>query len=121
MFRDDERWYFISGVVLVLALTGLSVWYEVHYRKDDSWPEAIASIGQGIASAVAATITLLATLEVLGYMVLLVPNRIRVLKAQGAREADARWEAWLKRRDEAQAKGEEFNEPTPSGQNQTRK
>jgi hypothetical protein len=54
-------------------------------------------------------------------MVLLVPKRIRELKAQGAREADARWEAWLKRRDEAQAKGEEFNEPTPSGQNQTRK
>ena len=30
------------------------------------------------------------------------------------RENNAEWEAWLKRRDEAQANGQPFDEPSPS-------
>ena len=30
------------------------------------------------------------------------------------RETNAEWEAWLKRRDEAQANGQPFDEPSPS-------
>ena len=42
-------------------------------------------------------------------------------KAEGQAEGEARvskvWEAWLKRRTEAEEAGEEFNEPPPSRRN----
>ena len=49
---------------------------------------------------------------------LLIPAAVKKLKEEGRREArqevNAEWEAWLKRRDEAQANGQPFDEPTPS-------
>ena len=41
-------------------------------------------------------------------------------RQEGRRENNEEWEAWLKRRDEAQANGQPFDEPSPSqvsGQN----
>ena len=35
-------------------------------------------------------------------------------RQEGRRENNAEWEAWLKRRDEAQANGQPFDEPSPS-------
>ena len=35
-------------------------------------------------------------------------------RQEGRREKNAEWEAWLKRRDEAQANGQPFDEPSPS-------
>ena len=47
-------------------------------------------------------------------MVLFEPRRIRQLKEEGHREADAEWIAWLKRHDEALANSKPFDEPPPS-------
>ena len=65
MFRDHENRYLVISVVLVLALTGLVAWYEVAYRTMDSWPETVTSIGQGVASAIAVVVTILASVEVI--------------------------------------------------------
>ena len=65
MFRDYENRYLVISVVLVLALTGLVAWYEVAYRTMDSWPETVTSIGQGVASAIAVVVTILASVEVI--------------------------------------------------------
>ena len=65
MFRDYENRYLVISVVLVLALTGLVAWYEVAYRTMDSWPETVTSIGQGVASAIAVVVTILASMEVI--------------------------------------------------------
>ncbi len=35
--------------------------------------------------------------------------------AEGEERANQRWQAWLRRRDEAEANGLPFNEPPPSG------
>ena len=39
---------------------------------------------------------------------------LREGRQEGRRETNAEWEAWLKRRDEAQANGQQFDEPSPS-------
>jgi hypothetical protein len=35
-------------------------------------------------------------------------------RQEGRQESDAAWEAWIKRRDEAAANGQPFDEPMPS-------
>ena len=35
-------------------------------------------------------------------------------RQEGRRENNTEWDAWLKRRDEAQANGQPFDEPSPS-------
>ena len=44
---------------------------------------------------------------------LLIPAAVRKLIAEGQQKADAEWDAWLKRRDEAQTNGQPFYEPPP--------
>ena len=54
--------------------------------------------------------------EVYSYMVLYgrISRRKQQLIDQGVEQADAEWEAWLRRRDEARANNEPFDEPPPS-------
>ena len=51
-------------------------------------------------------------------MVLFAPIIKRRMEEKARREArrenNAAWDAWLKRRDEAQANGQPFDEPSPS-------
>ncbi len=55
-------------------------------------------------------------------MVLLIPAAVKKLKEQGRQqgrvegrqEERAEWEAWLQRRNEAEANNQPFNEPPPS-------
>ena len=115
MFRDHETVYLVASVILVLLLTGLAAWYEIDYRDMDSLPDTIVSIGQGVSSAVAVTLTILATAEI----GMLISEKYRARRFEEGRkverrERDAQWKAWLARRDEAAANGEAFDEPPPS-------
>ena len=47
-------------------------------------------------------------------MVLFAPILERKLINRGKEEERQRWQAWLKRRDEAQANNQPFDEPAPS-------
>ena len=144
MFRDYDLRFLIPYVILLWCLTGLVVWYEVAYRTEDSWPETVAAIGQGIGSAVSATFIIFATVEGTVYMVLAL-MRLRQLKEEseekqkearqkglqegreegikqgleeGRQEERKRWEAWLQQGEEARAAGLPFDEPPPSQENQ---
>lgn len=136
MFREYDLRYLIPYVILLLSLTGLDIWYEVAYRTEDSWPETVVSIGQGVSSAVAVTFTIFAAVEGLVYMVLAM-GRLKQLKKEseakqeealkkgleeglakgreeGRQEERRKWEAWAKRGEEARAAGQPFSEPPPS-------
>ncbi len=56
-------------------------------------------------------------------MVLLIPPAVKKLKeqgrAEGRAEERAEWEAWLMRRNEAEANNRPFDEPPPSQQSQS--
>ena len=56
---------------------------------------------------------------------LLIPAAVKKLKEEGDREArrelNAKWDAWLRRRNEAHAKGLPFDEPSPSQRRNSRK
>ena len=73
---------------------------------------AIFGVAAGVASAVAIII------EVGGRLVLLIPAAVKKLMERGreeGRQAErAKWEAWLKRRSEAEANQLPFDEPPPS-------
>ena len=45
---------------------------------------------------------------------LLIPKTVKKLMDEGRKQANAEWEAWLKRRLKAEANGEPFDEPPPS-------
>ena len=47
-------------------------------------------------------------------MVILAPMLRKKFIDQGRKEANQRWEAWLRRRDEAEANNQHFDEPPPS-------
>lgn len=145
MFREYDLRYLIPYVILLLSLTGLDIWYEVGYRTEDSWPQTVVSIGQGVSSAVAVTFTIFATVEGMVYMVLAM-GRLKQLKKEieekedalkkgleegrakgreegrlegreeGRQEERRRWEAWAKRGEEARTAGQPFDEPPPSSE-----
>ena len=89
MFRDYDLRFLIPYVILLLALTGLDIWYEIAYRTEDSWPETVISIGQGISSAVAATFTIFATVEGTIYMVLAMARLKQIRRENEEKQAEA--------------------------------
>ena len=46
--------------------------------------------------------------------VLLIPKMVKELINEGRKQERAEWEAWLKRREKAEAANEPFDEPPPS-------
>ena len=148
MFRSYDLRFLVPYAILLLALTGLVIWYEVAYKAEDSWTDTIKAIGEGMSSAVSVTFIIFATVEGTAYMVLAL-MRLRKLKEenaekleeglqkglergreqgleqgreqglkQGRQEERKRWEAWLQRSEEARAAGLPFDEPPPSQENQ---
>ena len=72
----------------------------------------------GVSAGIALSVTIL--MEVLITMVLLAPRVWRHAVNQGRREGrqetQQRWEEWNRRRLEAEARGERFEEPPPGEQ-----
>ena len=89
MFRDYDLRFLIPYVILLLALTGLDIWYEIAYRTEDSWPETVVSIGQGISSAVAITFTIFAAVEGAIYMVLAMARLKQLKRENEEQQAEA--------------------------------
>lgn len=104
MFREYDLRYLIPYVMLLLSLTGSDIWYEVAYRTEDSWPETIVSIGQGVSSAVAVTFTIFATVEGMIYMVLAM-GRLKQLKKEVEEKEEKAQEALKKGLEEGLTKG----------------
>ena len=68
----------------------------------------------GASAGIALSVTIL--MEVLITMVLLAPRVWQHAVNQGRRETQQRWEEWNRRRVEAEARGERFEEPPPGEQ-----
>ena len=56
-----------------------------------------------------------AVAEGIGFMVLLIPARIRRIRAEARRELQREWVAWNERRMAAEREGLPFDEPPPAG------
>ena len=126
MERWGKYWVCYYGVFLaVLALLLARYWYALDWR-DESWLPLLAAIF-GVSAGTALTITIFA--EGVGFMVLLIPDRVRKLRAEGRAEglakglAEGRAEglaqgraearAWLERKAAAEQAGLPFDEPPP--------
>ena len=103
-----------------LACLALLTWYEVTGNTTDSALGTVVAVGKGMGQLVivvaAWTVTLLEGYSMLAERYL--RRRYREGRAEGRAEEraerDAEWSAWLRRLQEAQARGEPFDEPSPA-------
>ena len=102
--------YYGAFFVVLLALV-CRYWYALNWR-DESWVPFLAGIF-GVSAGAAFIFTILT--ESIGFMVLLIPERVRKLRAEGAAEERRKWQAWLERKAAAERAGLPFNEPPPDG------
>ena len=108
--------YFVGYLIAIGIMLWLS-WGDLIRGDKAFYPlAAIFGTAAGAASAFAIIV------EVGGRIVLLIPATIKKLKDEGRKEGEehgmererARWVEWLKRRDEAEANNQPFDEPPPS-------
>ena len=107
MFREYDLRYLIPYVLLLLALAGLGIWYEVSYITEDSWPETVMSIGQGISSAVAVTFTVFAAVEGTVYMVIAMARLRKLREEHEERQEEARKKGLEEGREAGRKEGRE--------------
>ena len=107
MFREYDLRYLIPYVLLLLALTGLDIWYELSYIMEDSWPETVMSIGQGISSAVAVTFTVFAAVEGTVYMVIAMARLRKLKEEHEERQEEARKKGLEEGREAGRKEGRE--------------
>ena len=139
MPEDWRKLYFAIFSAQTLALLGLAIWYEVFVIADDSWMETIFAIGSGagpgigVIAADSVILTEAYFVVIFGGIVERYQNRLKQREAEGEARGEARgeakgeargearanerWEAWNRRRLEAEANGQPFDDPPPSGQN----
>ena len=118
-----EQWrrlYFAIFSVQAVAFLGLAVWYEIAVATRDSWMEALFAVGAnaGPVIAVAAAESVILTevyfVVIFGGIVERYQNRLKQREAEGEARAYEKWESWNRRRLDAEAAGEPFDEPPPS-------
>ncbi len=108
--RDYWVVYYLVFVVAVIVLLALN-WRSLRAESYVYLLAAISGASIGIALFVAVVS------EGIGYMVLLIPRRIKQLKDQGRKEGrkdtNRRWMAWYRRQQAALNAGLPFDEPPP--------
>ena len=110
--------YYLIYVVCVVVLAGLR-WQSLARGGDEAIFLLAAIFGVSVGTALLSAIIL----EGIGYMVLLIPDRIRKLKAEGREEGrqegrqenQQQWMAWYERQQAAHREGQPFTEPPPAG------
>ena len=107
--------YYLIYVVCVVVLAGLR-WQSLARGGDEAIFLLAAIFGVSVGTALLSAIIL----EGIGYMVLLIPDRIRKLKAEGREEGrqenQQQWMAWYERHQAALRDGKPFTEPPPGVQ-----
>ena len=108
--------YWVIYYLVYVFCVGLFIWQHwADLLHGDNRVHLMAA-GFGVSAGVASLFAI--AVEVVGRMVLLIPAAVKKLIEEGEQKADSEWEAWLNRRDEAQAKGQSFDEPPPSRRGQ---
>ena len=113
---------------LILSLTGLGFvgWDEVRRVTTDSFVETVRATLNGMQAVVVVSGALTyVTIE--GSRMLAERYEKRRFqegrtegRTEGRAEKNAEWEGWLKRKADADARGEDFSEPTPAERDKTR-
>lgn len=115
LFRDWEIRYLVASVSLVWTFMITATVYETVYNVQQAPLEIATAILQWVGPAIGLTITILATWEVfLVFAQRYRERRDREAREEGRKEERARWEAWLKRHDEAIRNNLPFDEPNPA-------
>ena len=104
--RDYWIVYYLVFVVAVIVLLVLN-WSSF---SGESYVYLLAAIS-GASIGVALFVAVVS--EGIGYMVLLIPRRIKQLKDQGRKDANRKWMAWYRRQQAALRAGLPFDEPPP--------
>ena len=105
---------------LILSLTGLGFvsWDEIRRVTADGFVETVRATLNGMQAVVVVSGALTyVTIE--GWRMLAEKYEKRRFQ-EGRAKANAEWEGWLKRKAEAEAKGEDFSEPTPAERDKAR-
>jgi uncharacterized membrane protein YuzA (DUF378 family) len=109
----DAYWViYFGGYVVAIVILGVLHWDDL---KQGDNPIYVLAAVFGVAAGVSSVFAII--VEVGGRMVLLIPAAVKRLKEQGRQEGRqeerAAWEAWLKRRSEAESNNLPFDEPPP--------
>ena len=126
--KSREGWYLALFSVQCLVCLALLGWYEVADNTADSALATVVAVGKGMGQLVivvaAWTVILLEGYSMLAerylrrrYQEGRVEGRSEGRiegRVEGRSERDAEWAAWLVRRQEAEAQGEPFDEPSPA-------
>ena len=118
--KSREGWYLGLFSVQCLACLALLTWHEVTGNTADTTLGTVVAIGKGMGQLIivvaAWTVTLLEGYSMLAERYL--RRRYREGRAEGRVEGRveerAEWAAWLRRLQEAEARGEPFDEPSPA-------
>ena len=105
---------------LILSLTGLGFvgWDEVRRVTADGFVETVIGILHGMEATVVVSAAM--TYIIIEGWTMLAERYQRRRFQEGRAESHAEWEGWLKRKAEAEAKGEDFSEPTPAERDKAR-
>lgn len=112
MFKTGkEVRYLVIFLVQFLPLTGLRIYHELRANPEDALT-ALFDVIEGLAPIIVLVTATTVLLEEGGEVL---AERYKQRKYnEGKAEANAQWEAWNKRRMEAEAEGKPFDEPTPT-------
>ena len=117
-FLDTYWVLYFAGYVVAILVMGWLHWGDLRDGASRIYLlAAIFGVAAGAASAVAIIV------EVGGRLMLLIPAAVRKILEQGREEGREEgrmeermeWEAWLRRRSEAESNQVPFDEPPPSG------
>ena len=115
----EVTFFLFASVALATALTGFVVWEQVFLITHDSWADTLRGILREIGGPVPAAILVIGNLEVVMVISRYIIEQYRKERyaaaiARGRQESDKKWRDWYNRMLEAQARGEDFDEPPPS-------
>ena len=112
------------NLFLILSLVGLGLvgYDEIRRVTADGFVESVRGILNGMQAVVVVSGALTyVTIE--GWRMLAEryeKRRFQEGRAEGRVESNEEWESWLRRKAEAEARGEDFSDPTPAERDRTR-
>ena len=112
VIRNPITWM-VYAAIYVVSFAGLValLWFDLEPRHPANLVDWLGKVSGG-----AIGIALFAALswELVKPMVLFAPMLKKWIEERARQEERQRWEAWLKRREEAEANNQPFDEPPPS-------
>ena len=117
-----ETSYIILFLILSLVGLGLVGYDEIRRVTADGFVESVRGILNGMQAVVVVSGALTyVTIE--GWRMLAEryeKRRFQEGRAEGRVESNEEWESWLRRKAEAEARGEDFSDPTPAERDRAR-